>query len=395
MTKCPLCFTHLAPSPVVWMANGGEARADEVATSYYGSPREQYEQYPYDPPDPSSTPPPRDWFVSTLGPATEICPTCHYRLPDGWRDGKATCVAMAGARDTGKSVYIGVLVKMLQLLGDRLGFVVEPATKSTGENYREHYQKKLFDERAMVDPTAALETGLAHQRDPLIFRLGRWDAVPQYLVIRDVAGEDLQNPVIVGQTWTKFFANADGVLFMFDPLKVQSIAAHLRDLIKPQENDVAADPGTVLARVLSLIGTRQTRLAVVLSKFDALHELREVERSEWSRIMSNPGAGFSRDSSLAPAPYNEIDGQLVNAEVRSLLTRLGAQSIVTAADVPHTGAALETRFFAVSALGALTKDDQVNEVGIAPFRCLDPVRWVLSRNGVGLVREPKSAGRLV
>ncbi len=31
-------------------------------------------------------------------PVVEICPVCHYTLPDRWHEGRATCPAMAGAR---------------------------------------------------------------------------------------------------------------------------------------------------------------------------------------------------------------------------------------------------------------------------------------------------------
>ena len=62
---------------------------------------------------------------------------------------------------------------------------------------------------------------------------------------------------------------------------------------------------------------------MILSKFDALRILRDVEGSEWSLIMSNAGAAYLRDTSDAPH-YDEAGGQLLHEEVRSLLTRLNA-----------------------------------------------------------------------
>ena len=62
---------------------------------------------------------------------------------------------------------------------------------------------------------------------------------------------------------------------------------------------------------------------MILSKFDALRVLRDVEGSEWSLIMSNAGAAYLRDTSDAQY-YDEAGGQLLHEEVRSLLTRLNA-----------------------------------------------------------------------
>ncbi len=90
---------------------------------------------------------------------------------------------------------------------------------------------------------------------------------------------------------------------------------------------------------------------MIVSKFDALRVLRDVEGSEWSLIMSNAGAAYLRDPSDTPQ-YDESDGQLLHEEMRSLLTRLHGGSVVTAVENPATGMRLVHRYFAVSALGA-------------------------------------------
>ncbi|NCL74817.1 hypothetical protein AIIKEEIJ_02263 [Rhodococcus sp. YH1] len=168
---------------------------------------------------------------------------------------------------------------------------------------------------------------------------------------------------------------------MFDPLKVESVRQQLHDLVPAQER-VGGDPRSVLRTVLSIIGDSTPNLAIVLSKFDALQALEHVDGSDWSEIMSQRGAAFSRDPSLQYAPYNESDGRLLHEEVRSLLDKLEARSMVMAVDQPHTGASLHSRFFAVSALGESPVGDRLHHSGISPFRCLDPVRWVLAQRGV-------------
>lgn len=385
MTKCPRCFVTMSPDRYAWtLAVPDATEVDEVATAYHGSPvRSGVVCELRRPPDARGqwTPPPGHAEQHLGGPATEICPVCHYRLPAGWRLGHATCIAMAGARATGKTVYIAVLVKELQLLGERINCVVEPATRETDENYREHYETPLYEERGILESTPAAHTGDPYQREPLIFSLGVWQGVRQFLVIRDVAGEDLENGTDASSQSMQFFAHADGVIFMFDPLKVEAIRHQLHDLVPAQER-VGGDPRAVLRTVLGIIGEGTPNLAVVVSKFDTLQALRDVNGTEWNRIMSNPGAAFSRDFSLARAPYNDGDGLFLHEEVRSLLQKLEAGPMMMAVEQPYTGTMLHSRFFAVSALGESPIGDKLHRNGISPFRCLDPVRWVLALRGV-------------
>src|SRR6478736_5452574 len=115
---------------------------------------------------------------------------------------------------------------------------------------------------------------------------------------------------------------------MFDPLRVKGIRDQLHGLL-PAQSYSAGDPRALLTNVLLAIGTGRPKLAVILSKFDALRALGEVEGSEWSQIMSNAGAAYLRENSAA-THYDDNDGELLHEEVRSLLLRLHARSIVTA-----------------------------------------------------------------
>ena len=133
--------------------------------------------------------------------------------------------------------------------------------------------------------------------------------------------------------------------------------------------------------MLLAIESGSPKLAVILSKFDALQALSDVEGSEWSQIMSNAGAAYLRDNS-ASRHYDDNDGQLLHEETRSLLLRLHGAPIVTAVENPSSGVRLTHRYFAVSALGQPPAGKRLNSRGIAPFRCADPLRWVTSAVGV-------------
>ncbi|KZS51730.1 hypothetical protein A4G26_19975 [Mycobacterium kansasii] len=383
-TKCPRCFGILDPNLYMWSSaptSGSPRYYDAVASAFVGAKTDIGALFQWNRPTGYAGPPPATHVASQVlrGPVVEICPVCHFALPDRWRDGQAYCIAMAGARATGKSLYIGVLVKQLQLLCEQLGYAMEPATRATAAAYATDYETPLFVQRGLLPPTPTVLTQTSTQREPLIFCLGFWHGLPRYLVLRDVAGEDLESGDLHDPPF-RFFSNAEAVFFMFDPLRVKSIRDQLHDLLPPQMVS-GGDPRTVLNNVIMAIGSGQPRLAVILSKFDALRVLRDVENSEWAMIMSNAGAAYLRDTSDAPL-YDDHDGQLLHEEVRSLLVRLNAGSMVAAVENPSTPTRLRHRFFVVSSLGQPPTGQRLHVRGIAPFRCADPVRWVTSSFGV-------------
>jgi hypothetical protein len=385
MTKCPRCFVVLPLDRYRWSTapRNDAAWNDPVAEAFSGGRVRSGAFYDWPPrPGMVGAPPPSvlaEAREKLGGNVFEVCPTCHFPLPDGWRNGQSICIAMAGARATGKSLYIAVLVKQLQLLCENIGISMEPATRATATAYEVNYQRPLFVQRNMMQPTPPVQTQSSLQREPLVFSIGSWDGQRFYLVLRDVAGEDMESGNLHTPAF-QFFGNADAVFFMFDPLRVRAIRDQLQDLI-PDQVVGSGDPRSVLNNVVMAIGGRRPRLAIILSKFDALRTLHEVDGSQWSLIMSNAGAAYLRDTSDSKR-YDDGDGRLLHEEVRSLLDRLEAGSMLTAVENPASQLRLEHRYFVVSALGQPPTGQNLHSRGIAPFRCADPVRWVTSQFGV-------------
>lgn len=310
-------------------------------------------------------------------------------LPEGWSDSHVHCVAMAGARASGKSLYTAVMVKQLEQLAARFNRVVDAADISTQERYRSFYETPLYREMKHMPATPPASTADAYQRDPLIFSLGRWtgpDGVTRkhHLVFRDVAGEDLEN-LPTDPTELEFFRYADLVVFLFDPLRVPQIRTRLRGLIPPQAMS-GGDPEDVLRNVFGLLGETRPKLAVTVSKFDTLQRLSETADGPWSQIMGNSGAAFRRDSGWA---FDPADQWLLHLEIESLLRYMEADRLVNLINQDYVWAPGEAeppalnperwQYFAVSALGESPRGEQLSRHGIAPYRILDPVRSILSR----------------
>lgn len=87
----------------------------------------------------------------------------------------------------------------------------------------------------------------------------------------------------------QYFANADAVFFMFDPLRVKGIRDQLHDLL-PAQSYSGGDPRALLSNVQQAIGAGRPKLAVILSKF-----ARCMRSTTWS-------AQSGRTSCPTPAP---------------------------------------------------------------------------------------------
>jgi hypothetical protein len=382
--RCPFCFTPLGTGPTAFRCEVSSCAEEPnpVASAFFGGPVTT-----------------RAVMVTGRTGQTGamcricrntatlvVCPTCHAPLPPNWYHCRTTCIAMAGARASGKSIYIAVLVRQAERLCELMGVPLGFLSTATERIYKNIYQAPLYEQRGLLAPTARHETAAATQRMPLMFSMGIIRGRQHVLVIRDVAGENLEDhepdPRILS-----FFGQADGVVFLFDPMRIQEIRRQLAGVI-PEQSAVGGDPLSVLGNLVRLMRTSDqpiaTPLAVVLAKFDTLQELRSVVGSPWQAVMANAGAAYSRDTSLNRPPiYDDEDGRLLDAEVASLLSRLNAHQMLNRVRQEFA----LSRLFAVSALGSAPVGQALHPRGIAPFRCLDPLKWILSRQGV-LDRTP-------
>jgi len=323
------------------------------------------------------------WTFKPLEAGVTVSPYTNRELPEGWTDAVTHCVAMAGARNSGKSLYTAVMIKQLKQLAHKHDRSVQPADESTRERYAEVYEKPLFEEMRAMDPTPSAVATDAYQRDPLIFELGVWpdeQGQPRmnYLVFRDVAGEDLENPPEneADRENLAFFSHADLVIFLFDPLRVKQIQDFIHGLI-PNIGELGADSLRVLDNLLDLLDTdTPPPLAVTISKFDTVQKLEQVDDVRWKKLMSNRGAAFRRDTGWN---FNDSDRYMVHLEAESLLRFLGANDLINKL---YSAAPREGSFFVVSALGEAPTGRQLARSGIAPYRVLDPIRWQLKQRGV-------------
>lgn len=392
MIKCPQCFSGLTPQQLAWQCTNAscvqDAR-DDIASAYagydlparpmYADTEPKFQQRRKDGQAQGKWPPATPSCPLCSRQMANACSVCHFVLPPRWGNGDVTCIVMSGARASGKSLYIAMGVdKLEQLLLTHAQSQLLPLSPDIAQVFRVNYQEPL-NARGVLQSTPKADSQGAYQRVPLIFNLGLIKGRQQYLVIRDVAGEDMEN-LPASRMHFSFFGRADAVLFLFDPLAVPDVRANLAGII-PLPAEVGHDPLPVIGNVLTLVREGSAGatppIGVVVSKFDALEEFRDLEgKPQWSELMSHRGAAFARDPSGQRLEYDPTDGDLLSAEIRSLVLKLGGAGIV--AQLENRADSTQHQYFAVSVLGHAPRGDSIDERGIAPFRAVDPLKWALS-----------------
>lgn len=335
---------------------------------------------------------------ATVSPYLSAREQEEHPLPEGWQGSGVLTFAMAGARSSGKSLYIAVIVKLLKKLVVENNGTFRYADEHTRRTYVDKYETPLFEQMGLLPPTPPAAATDAHQNRPLIFDVGMHDRGGQlqkiFVVFRDVAGEDLKEENFEQrQDELEFFRYANRIIFLFDPMAVPRIRQLLEGSV-PAHEVGDDDPTAVLQNVLRVLGpNHRPGIAVSLSKFDTMQHLADVNQAQhfyhgnnavnWQRVMSNYGATFRRESAALDQPFDAQGNQLLHLEVRSLLKCLDAAQLLNQLERPLFGArGYDYQCFAVSALGAPPEGDRVSRTGIAPFRCLDPLRQVFAEYGL-------------
>jgi double-GTPase-like protein len=392
---CPYCYERLRPWQLGYRCTGRRSRSGTVCPSETDTVllerMGRAEALP-----PSFTVSPlrallREAACPVCGDGTRhrVCPRCHSELPLHFARIPSRLIAVIGARDSGKTVYITVLLRELkQRVGPCFNASVVGSDELTRQRFGAEYERPLYDEGVLAAVTRSAGTMAAGVVPPLVFRLsvdrrhmGRARESRSLLSFFDTAGEDLTSQRSV-DTHVRYLANADGVIVVLDPLQM----AGARRLATPGSRLPARGAGVdgalnALVRVTELLhkGGRagaaariRKPTAVVFTKLDAL----------WPQL--GPGSPLRQPSNHA-GEFDIEDSLRVDEEVRALLNEWDGAEIDQF--IRHNYA--RHRYFGLSALGETpTAENRVSPRGIRPHRVADAILWLLSEFGV-----VSSAGR--
>jgi hypothetical protein len=307
--------------------------------------------------------------------ASRVCPNpqCDRELPRNIDtvDQNIT-IAVIGDTFSGKSHYIAVAIDQLRS-GKYIprGYdlcLLNPADDEVEEMYQRDYYQPLFQQN-LVLPRSNRATGT--DADPLIYEL-TLDGQTRKLVnllIYDVSGEDLVSQRDF-MTYRPHLLNAKALLFMADPWAIPGFRSKLAHHLQPDPSQVTGRVATtVLSSAMRLYQSYVGRtgkarftmpVAVALSKADLIPYLTV---DPYYHDLFNPDY----------EEHMDIDSDSpVNNAIQHLLKTLNEHSLVT-----MTQKLEHARLFAVSATGSNPDINTGEFTTIKPYRCLDPLFWIL------------------
>lgn len=310
-------------------------------------------------------------------PASDkLCTYCTTKLPSDILDySKYLRFSILGITGAGKTNF---LTTMLHELRHTAGtpLVIAPMDSETSASFQEN-DRAIYETR---QPVPATPPGMPPR--PQQWRIRdrtkmTSSTIPSYsLTIFDGAGEDCEHidPVI-----SRYISGSKVLVVLIDPLALSGVKNTISCDILNWSTSASHDADASAAMVDGLSNyIRQScnirpgklidrDVAVVFTKIDA------VRNSFGSATVMQPSPHISSKG------FVKIDSDAVDAEIRDWLESRGENSFLDAIDTNFRKDKI--RFFGVSSFGQPpTGNAQLGKV--MPHRVLDPLMWMLSREGI-------------
>jgi len=309
-----------------------------------------------------------------------VCPNCHTELPYTIGEHKDLVFAVIGAKESGKSHYISVLINTIENQISRLfNANLQHLDDNTIRKYNEEFYNPIFKNKEVIPETRSAR-GDYNVKMPMVFSLSFMNkniwgksTISNVTTISffDTAGEDL-NAQETMKTENKYIYNSSGIILLVDPLQIMEVRNQLmsKGINLPKINTETED---IISRVAKLIRTAQKLsvderidipIAVAFSKIDALVEL--LDKSS-SLLTSGKHEGY----------YNLSDANNVSTEIENLMVEWAGFHLVQ--QMKHNFK--NYSFFGVSALGS--NPHGLNKIEkLRPIRVEDPFLWLLYKNHI-------------
>lgn len=317
-----------------------------------------------------------------------LCPQCHNPLPRTIDESNDMIISVIGARDSGKSNYIGVLIhelknRVFQKFDFSFGMI-----KESQDEYRDRFGRYLYPaeyagqeagsaQAHTVPRTEAHAVGASvHLSPPIVCELARKNGakIERYsLSFLDSAGEDFKDPAAMA-TVMPYIAHSKGIIFLLDPMQLPQVRSQMDGTVvstsgSAQAGEVASytniisDTATQIRTSLKMKGKKQIDIPVVIafSKFDALKGIVDAGSRLW------------KDSPHASAGvFDELDARQVNDEMVGLLHLWGAGEFVSQVGTEFSN----VKYMPCSAFGACP-DAASNVAPPKSLRLEDGILWIM------------------
>lgn len=321
---------------------------------------------------------------------TVICPHCHNMIPKEMVEHKGYIISIIGARSSGKTNYITVLIDQLRKNGGKIGQnlgVLASTVADNNENctqvrYQEKFYNVLFKNGELPAQTKIND---AQSKIPLIFTVTQAGVKkPLYLVFYDTAGENFNEPKNISKN-VKFLDESDAVIFLLDTFSIPYV--HDKLGIK---DDIELEYDVILNNIVDHFSNNvskakkeahfNTPMAFAFSKIDAI-----LQNADVFADTAIPGMSLDQNSPyLSGGGVRMDDIDAVSDGIKSALCMWGGVDFVN--NTTGSGRYKNAKYFGFSALGK-NPDAQNTIKGITPYRVLDPLVWILDQLGYPILKS--------
>lgn len=303
----------------------------------------------------------------------KICPLCKGVLPATIDDLSDITIAIIGAKGSGKSHYVALLVDRIKKLFRTFGWTLQALTDETIENYNTNFYNPLFYEQVPLQSTRR------GKPEPLMYSLKFHKGNKRVmLVFFDAAGEHFSSGVDM-QSMNRYISNASGIICLMDPLQLPEVRRELQARQVPLP-DRGANVGEILDRLKNLINAKgkiKTPLALAFSKMDAL---RINDPTYCGKILFDGRCSMIYQESNYQGYIQKDELETIHCTLESWLEGVDP-GILQACENEFR----DYKLFGFSALG----EPPVQKAGglklgcpPRPFRVEDPFLWILAVNGL-------------
>jgi len=281
-------------------------------------------------------------------------------------------IALLGAKATGKSNYIGVLIEEIlhKMSGPFNCSLSKASSKESKDAFEQYYYRPLYR-----DGHTVLATDAGVEIPPLIFPIRfmnkKFDIVNSVtLTLYDTAGENLDDITEMHRI-NRYIANAHCIILLLDPLQVPQVrdtltAKGFTDL--PALNTDAIDVLDTITKVIRDIKKVKNQIdipiALVFTKIDVLEKY---------GILPPDSCLLTESEHIAQGMFVLQDFENTHIQMEALIDNWLKGAILS-----YIRQFRNYAFFGVSALGA-NPDGNTLTAKIHPRRVLDPLLWLLAR----------------
>lgn len=392
---CPYCFEEFNRSDVMFRCTNDncEKEIDEAMKRFWGGDRQMLPAFENGlgkfarmmDKMPDSAACPKCGHTSH----TVICPKCHNMIPKEMVEHKGYIISIIGARSSGKTNYITVLIDQLRKNGSKIGqnlgvlasTVADDNKNCTQSRYRENFYNVLFKKGELPEQTKIEDK---QSKIPLIFTVTQAGVKkPLYLVFYDTAGENFNDPKNISKN-VKFLDESDAVIFLLDTFSIPYVHEKLGI-----NGDIELNYDVILNNIVDHFRNGDkakkeahfnTPMAFAFSKIDAI-----LQNADVFADTAIPGMSLDQNSPyLSGGGVRMDDIDAVSDGIRSALCMWGEDNFVN----NTTGAETykNAKYFGFSALGKNPDTDNTIK-GIMPYRVLDPLVWILDQLGYPILKS--------